>query len=236
MDVTWSDELNDDDYGSRRAERKARTRLDLRLAAHQLFADQGFESVTTAAIAATASVSVQTLFNHFASKEELFFDGRVPSVDGPAQAVRNRGPQEPALTALRIHLVDFVQDRVAFERTPEGRLYTSALAASPALSARERELVHEAEARLSCALAGQCPDQTSDHEVCTCLGSGDLAASLTAATWLGSVRVLIASTRRPQTVGQAPTIDLAALTDRVLRTLQDGVILPPSAAVASATC
>ena len=70
----------------RRARKKAQTREQIRGIAHQLFDERGFEAVTIADVARTADVAVQTVFNHFATKEELFFDGRVPWVEGPADA------------------------------------------------------------------------------------------------------------------------------------------------------
>ena len=49
-----------------------------------MFAERGFEAVTIADVARGADVAVQTVFNHFATKEELFFDGRADWVDGAA--------------------------------------------------------------------------------------------------------------------------------------------------------
>src|SRR3954471_21305037 len=92
----------------RRARKKARTREEIRTAARQLFAARGFDSVTIADIAAEADVAVQTVFNHFATKEELFFDGRTPWVEGAADAVRSRPPSGPPLPALRAYLVELV--------------------------------------------------------------------------------------------------------------------------------
>ena len=43
--------------------------------------------VTLTDVAREADVAVQTVFNHFATKEDLFFDGRAPWVDGLAAAV-----------------------------------------------------------------------------------------------------------------------------------------------------
>src|SRR4051812_50104222 len=75
----------------RRARKKARTREEIRTAARAMFAARGFEAVTIAHIAAAADVAVQTGFNHFATKEDLFFDGPTPWVEGAAAA----GPPRP---------------------------------------------------------------------------------------------------------------------------------------------
>ena len=82
----------------RRARKKAQTREAVRTVAHALFADHGFEAVTIADIARTADVAVQTVFNHFATKEELFFEGRADWVGGAARAVRRRPDGIPALS------------------------------------------------------------------------------------------------------------------------------------------
>src|SRR5690349_16310949 len=61
-------ELND-----RRARKKAQTRELIRTVAQRMFDERGYEAVTIAGIAHESDVAVQTVFNHFATKEELFF-------------------------------------------------------------------------------------------------------------------------------------------------------------------
>jgi hypothetical protein len=70
------------EVSDRRARKKAQTREHVRRTAQQLFAERGFDAVTIADIAAAADVAVQTVFNHFATKEELFFYDRTPWRDG----------------------------------------------------------------------------------------------------------------------------------------------------------
>src|SRR3954463_3161559 len=115
----------------RRARKKARTREEIRTAARQLFAARGFESVTIADIAAAADVAVQTVFNHFPTKEDLFFDGRVPWVEGPAEAVRNRGAGVAPLCALRRYLVEAAGTLVQAHGSPERRRQMATLEGSP---------------------------------------------------------------------------------------------------------
>ena len=83
-------ELND-----RRARKKAQTRELIRDRRAAPVRRAGFDAVTIADIARESDVAVQTVFNHFATKEELFFDGRTSWVDGPAEAVRSREPSVP---------------------------------------------------------------------------------------------------------------------------------------------
>src|ERR1700712_1873599 len=96
----------------RRASKKAQTREAVRAVAHGLFAERGFDAVTIADVARVADVAVQTVFNHFATKEDLFFDGRIPWVEGPARAVRSRPAGVAPLTALRGYIVDLVGSRI----------------------------------------------------------------------------------------------------------------------------
>ena len=57
-----------------RERKRLRTRREISDVATRLFVERGFERVTLAEIAEAADVSVKTIFNHFGSKEELFFD------------------------------------------------------------------------------------------------------------------------------------------------------------------
>ncbi|MGY1594262.1 TetR/AcrR family transcriptional regulator [Geodermatophilus sp. SYSU D00708] len=183
------------DLGDRRARKKAQTRALIRDTARRLFAERGFEAVTTADVAAAADVAVQTVFNHFSGKEDLFFDGRTPWVDGPAEAVRCRPAGVTPLDALHEYLTSRVALQVRRRATPAGREYIATVEASPTLSAYERELHHRSIALLTDALVeawaedGSAPSVPSDPRT---------AASVTAAVWLAAVRTLICEQRRKQ--------------------------------------
>jgi AcrR family transcriptional regulator len=214
-------EVND-----RRARKKARTRELIRDVAQALFDERGFETVTIAEIARAADVAVQTVFNHFPTKEELFFDGRVSWVGMAAEAVRSRASSLSPLTALRIHVIDTVGDLVASYADPERRRYLAALDGSALLQAHERELLHHSERRLRAALvdawsaeaaAGRpVPDEPMS------------VAELTAALWLAGARSIIDGTRAELAGGADPEQTAAAamdLADRVLSTLEASVEL-----------
>jgi AcrR family transcriptional regulator len=201
----------------RRARKKAQTRELIRSVAHRMFAERGFNTVTIADVAREADVAVQTVFNHFATKEELFFDGRVTWVDGPADAVRSRGRNVPALTALRAHLVAAVHDLVSSHSAPEHSCYIATLQASDPLRVQERELVHEAEVRLRAALLEAWTTGTARDEAVP--PDPDATAPLVAATWLAATRSLIVTQRPNLTEGADPGQTATAAAERADRVL-----------------
>ncbi|MGY1698711.1 TetR/AcrR family transcriptional regulator [Geodermatophilus sp. SYSU D00766] len=205
----------------RRALKKARTRAQVRETAQRLFCERGFDSVTIADVAAAAGVAVQTVFNHFATKEELYWSGRSPWVTGPAEAVQNRAPGVPALTALRAHLTEAMGSFVERLGAPEGRCTAGDLDRSAALQAAERELHHGAEQLLRAALeeAWTGPDADRPTPV-----DPRLTAGLVAATWLATTRTLVTELRdRPPAPEEVPGVAARtrALTDRLLARLED---------------
>ncbi|MGY2067583.1 TetR/AcrR family transcriptional regulator [Blastococcus sp. SYSU DS0619] len=184
----------------RRARKKAQTREHVRAVARQLFDDRGFDAVTIADIARQADVAVQTVFNHFPTKEELFFDGRTPWVSGPADAVRGRRSTDCPLSALTDYLTGFVRDRISALQEADLQAYVRTLEASGSLRVHERELVFESERRLTDALReAWTTDDRADpgptpHDPAT-------AAAVTAAMWLSAVRALMVRHRPLVTAG-----------------------------------
>jgi AcrR family transcriptional regulator len=83
------------DEGLRERKKRA-TRDAIAAAARRLFAERGFDHVTVAEIAVAADVSEKTVFNHFATKEDLAFAG--------GEAQRNQLlidiAQRPAATSI----------------------------------------------------------------------------------------------------------------------------------------
>jgi AcrR family transcriptional regulator len=215
------------ELSDRRARKKAQTREHVRGTAQQLFGEHGFEAVTIADVAAAADVAVQTVFNHFATKEELFFSDRTPWRDGPAEAVRTRDAATGPLAALRAHLLELVEAYMCRASTPEHRRLMATLEASPALRAHERLLHQEAEARVREALedAWREPTGTLDAFVPT---DPRLASGLVAALWLGTIRVVLVEQRyNPPKPGDRAAVDRVLRTaedllDRVERTLEPG--------------
>jgi|tagenome__1003787_1003787.scaffolds.fasta_scaffold20562311_2 AcrR family transcriptional regulator len=205
----------------RRARKKARTREEIRTAARQLFAARGFESVTIADIAAAADVAVQTVFNHFPTKEDLFFDGRTPWVDGAAEAVRSRPASVPPLRALREYLVGTVAVLADPQADEARRSFVATIEASSTLRARELEVVREAERRLCEALVEVWTSDGADPRP----EQPETVAALIAATWLAAARVLVLSRRPAILAADHGTADasLETLTGEVLDRLEQGL-------------
>ncbi|MEU1780015.1 TetR/AcrR family transcriptional regulator [Streptomyces abikoensis] len=85
-----------------RERKKRQTRQHISDIATGLFLEHGFVTVTIADIASAADVSVNTVYNYFGSKEELFLDREDDAVEWLASAVRGRRAGEsPAVAVLR---------------------------------------------------------------------------------------------------------------------------------------
>jgi AcrR family transcriptional regulator len=139
----------------RRERKKQLTRQAISDVATRLFLERGFDAVTVAEIAAAADVAVQTVFNHFPAKEDLFFDDRLWVV-GPAEAVAG-APGEPVDEVLRSHYRTTLAALRAKDYLPTYARFQHTVAASPALRARRAELVTEMQNLLAGALAGGQP-------------------------------------------------------------------------------
>jgi AcrR family transcriptional regulator len=183
------------DLKDRRARKKAQTREQIQRVAQQLFAEHGFETVTIADIAARADVAVQTVFNHFATKEDLFFADRADWVDGAANAVRSRPRGVAPLTALREHFLSTIRCYLRALEDPEMRAVVATLDGSPALSAYERELHHESVRLLTAALVEACMEENSSTPGAAPSMTLRSWASLTASMWLAAVRGLLIEQR-----------------------------------------
>ena len=202
------------DVPGRRDQQKAATRLRILSAAQELFATEGFDPVTVIQIAATARVSVQTVFNHFTSKEELFFVERARWVQGPAAAVRDRSPGTRPKTALRRYLVECVEGYARATSDPRHARMIEVLDSTPALLAYERGLHDESVALLAAELATAWGYRDDDPGgVCP-----KVSAEVTASVWMAAVRSIILDLRSGRTpaAGEAGFRATVALTDRVL--------------------
>lgn len=138
-----------------RERKKRQTRLAISDVATRMFIERGFEDVTVAEVAAAAGVSVNTVFNYFTTKEELFFD-RGPEVEEvQSRIVRERRRGESAVAALRRAFRKAVKGEATLLLARGIERFLATIEASPALKARARILFEEAEQRLAATLAAE---------------------------------------------------------------------------------
>ncbi|MFJ8462377.1 TetR/AcrR family transcriptional regulator [Streptomyces swartbergensis] len=83
-----------------RERKKRQTRQRISDIATGLFLERGFMAVTIADVAEAADVSVNTVYNYFPAKEDLFFDRSQGVVDRLSRWVRGRDEGEPAARAV----------------------------------------------------------------------------------------------------------------------------------------
>jgi AcrR family transcriptional regulator len=121
-----------------RSGKEARERLEK--AALELFLQCGFDSVTTAEIAARAGVTERTYFRHFPDKREVLFDGERRLTEWVTEAMASVPVDVPLWPAMR-RTVDLIVAPLEENRLAGDRL-AAILAATPAL--RERAVLKEA--------------------------------------------------------------------------------------------
>ncbi len=96
-----------------RARKKRVAREAIAATARRLFADRGFDAVTVAEIAAAADVSEKTVFNHFATKEDLAFAGREERLKRLLADIRERPPGASVLDVFRATTNAMIDELVA---------------------------------------------------------------------------------------------------------------------------
>lgn len=110
----------------------------LRLAALDLFLDQGFERTTVEQIAGAAGLTERTFFRYYEDKREVLFDGREALerafLGGVADAPEDAAPMAVVATALEASASFFPDDGREWSRRRQ-----RVIAANAAL--RERELL-----------------------------------------------------------------------------------------------
>lgn len=134
-----------------RERKKRETRRALRTIATRMFAERGFDAVTVAEIAAAAKVSTKTVFNYYATKEDLVLSGRDELDPDLAATLRAKEPGEPLLVAMQRHA--HAVARRLFELPAEQRdALRQVVGSAPSVRARWRENRCGQEAELAAAL------------------------------------------------------------------------------------
>ncbi|MFG7943934.1 MULTISPECIES: TetR/AcrR family transcriptional regulator [Streptomyces] len=104
----------------RRERKKRETRRRISDIATGLFLQRGFDAVTVAEIAEAADVSVNTVYNYFPAKEDLFFDREEEMIDRPSVAVREREPGRSAADAVLGQLRQDISEHSLYAGMREG--------------------------------------------------------------------------------------------------------------------
>ncbi|MFE3855003.1 TetR/AcrR family transcriptional regulator [Streptomyces griseorubiginosus] len=136
-----------------RERKKRQTRQYISDVATGLFVERGFDAVTVAEIAEAADVSVNTVYNYFPAKEDLFFDRSAGVVDRLARWVGGRRKGESAAAAVLRELreeVEAVSPRVGL--MPGYAAFMRVIEDAPALRSRLWAIGQEVEANLETAL------------------------------------------------------------------------------------
>ncbi|NUR90209.1 MAG: TetR family transcriptional regulator [Nonomuraea sp.] len=198
-----------------RERKKRETRQRIADVAMGLFMTRGFDNVTVAEIARAADVSVNTVFNYFATKEDLFADRQDIAVDLPRKVLREREPGESAVRAFRRDFLEAVEARHwRYGLNLGSDVFARIVSASPSLVAKLREMHVAREEALAGALADELeaePDDLTPHVV--------------AAQILDTTRILTSYAVRRMSAGEAwETIapDLRARAEAAFDLLESG--------------
>lgn len=140
----------------RRERKKQQTRQAISDVATTLFLERGFDAVTVAEVARAADVAVQTVFNHFPTKEDLFFDDQ-GWWQGPARVIREGSDAADPVDLLEGHYLAELRERVEAGQLATWKQFVRTIEDSPALLARRRLNAAEMETLLTAALEERIP-------------------------------------------------------------------------------
>lgn len=137
--------------------KKARTRRQIAETAARLFAERGYEHVAVTDVARAAEVAEQTVYNYFATKEQLVTDREDQIQDRLCDLIRSRPSGVTPAAAIR----DFVLDIVAGIRAIPAELWHGELGYLAAISPAIHRLALELTDRQAAALASAISDTST---------------------------------------------------------------------------
>src|SRR5215218_8577132 len=118
-----------------RERKKRATRDAIAAAARRLFAERGFDAVTVAEVAVAADVSEKTVFNHFATKDDLVFAGGEERLAQLQADIAQRPPGTSVLDVFRASS-EAMLDAVAAGESEDRLVVPRIVRDSPALQER----------------------------------------------------------------------------------------------------
>jgi AcrR family transcriptional regulator len=122
-----------------RDRQRVQLREDIRRAAYRLFAERGYDAVTTEEIAAAAGVSPRTFFRHVETKEDLLLDPVRRAGTAVCALFEARPSREAADTALSRAIVA----RAASFESHHSEQWRQAILVAPHLIEKVSMLAHE---------------------------------------------------------------------------------------------
>ncbi|MFL4949525.1 TetR/AcrR family transcriptional regulator [Streptomyces sp. MMS24-I31] len=189
-----------------RERKKRETALRIYRTAIALFVQRGFDNVSVQEIADAAEVSKMTVFNYFGSKEDLVLAPAKEHFGDVARAVRERGPGESAVEAVRRQFLEMIEARdpsVGLNSEPLSRQVRRLVADTPVLVERAFVSFQKATRGLAAILAEE---------------TGDPMLATVAAAMLSSARnALIEEFHRRIAEGETPDEVAADATERAHR-------------------
>jgi AcrR family transcriptional regulator len=200
-----------------RERKKQQTRELIAETARRLFGERGFERVSVAEIARVADVSEKTVFNYFATKEDLVY-WRLESFETELlETIRSRAPGESVLSAFGRFATR--PRGLLGKYDPEAREQLAALTRmiieSPSLLAREQQIFAGYTASLAALIAEE-----------TGAAADDVHPWVVANTLMGVHRRLIDFTRTRIVAGERhPRLarDVLAQAEEALALLERGL-------------
>jgi AcrR family transcriptional regulator len=200
--------------------KKEQTRQLIADTAWRLFAERGFDRVTVAEVAREAQVAQATVFNYFATKEDLFYSRLEAFGTRLTDAVRARDPGETVLAAFRRFLQEaggLLAEAEAGDPQAVARLrdVNRVISGSPALLAREQQALARIEDSLAALLAAE-----------TGAPPRDLTPQVAANALIGAQRAILDYVRRRVLAGEEPArlaTDVHTLTTAAFALLEHGL-------------
>lgn len=192
-----------------RERKKQRTRRLIADTAARLFAEHGYENVAVSDVAREAEVAEQTVYNYFATKEQLVTDRDRQIQDELCHLIRARSPDLTPAGAIR----DYVLESVAGIRRVPAELWRGELGHLAAISPAVHRLALEMSDRQATALAEAIRDTTAVTPEVARLQGIALAAVF---------QIIIDEAGRRTRLGQTQAMiakELHALVDNVLEEL-----------------
>lgn len=138
-----------------RQRKKIEMRRELWQAAVRLFDERGYDQVSIAEIAAAANVSKMTVFNYFATKEDLVFGPMEEHIEDFARVILTRPPGTGVVAALREHFLELLETRdpaSGLNDLPQIRALQLLMMRTPALQPRARMFFYRSETAIAEAL------------------------------------------------------------------------------------